>query len=42
MLDRLVPGRVPQEPEKLEPRQPTLDELLKLQPKHDGEPYERI
>jgi predicted phage terminase large subunit-like protein len=30
MLDRLVPGRVPKEPEKLEPRQPTLDELLKL------------
>ncbi len=42
MLDRLVPGRVPVEPEKLEPRQPTLDELMKLQPKPDGEPYERI
>jgi hypothetical protein len=26
----------------VETRQPTLDELLKLQPKPDGELYERI
>ncbi len=42
MLDRLVPGRVPPEPKKLEVRQPTLDELIEMQPKPDGEPYERI
>ncbi len=42
MLDRLVPGRVPKEPEKMELRQPTLQELIDLQPKHDSEGYDRI
>ena len=32
----------PLPPAPVETRQPTLDELLKLQPNNDGEPYERI
>ena len=42
MLDRLVPGRVPKEPKPINLGQPTLDELLALQPKHDSEGYDRI
>ncbi len=36
----LNPPPLPRAP--VETRQPTLDELLALQPKNDGEPYERI
>jgi predicted phage terminase large subunit-like protein len=42
MLDRLVPGRVPSEPKPINLEQPTLDELLALQPKHDSEGLDRI
>jgi len=42
MLDRLVAGREPVEPKEINLGGPTLDELLKLQPNLDGEPYERI
>ena len=42
MLDRLVPGRVPSEPKQINLGQPTLDELLALQPKHDSEGFDRI
>ncbi len=42
MLDRLVPGRVPKEPKQINLGQPTLDELIDMQPKHDSEGYDRI
>ncbi len=42
MLDRMVPGRVPKEPKQINLGQPTLDELIDMQPKADGDPYERI
>ncbi len=44
MVDRLLPGKPPKPdpPDPFEVRQPTLDELIKLQPRHDGEKYERI
>jgi predicted phage terminase large subunit-like protein len=42
MLDRLVPGRVPKEPNPINLGQPTLDELLALQPKHNSEGLDRI
>ena len=42
MLDRLVPGRVPSESKEINLGQPTLDELIDMQPNLDGESYERI
>jgi len=42
MLDRMVPGRVPKEPKQINLGQPTLDELIDMQPKHDSEGYDRI
>ena len=42
MLDRLIAGREPKEPKKLELRQPTLDEVLAMQPKTGGDKFPRI
>ncbi len=42
MLDKMVAGRLPPKPKKMEMRGPTFDELLAMQPKPDPEHRPRI